>query len=216
MRLLIRTTMVAVALAAAALSFQSLMHLGELCGYGRLSWAYPLTLDLAAAGCCAEWLHSRKRQALWLTWAFIAVSILLNGTVHYLTSTGTPPHWLLVVLVAAVPPGTFGLICHLGWSGQGVQSDAPLHKPGQPDGVVSTHTEADLGTTETRSEALQDLHPLPPERTDDELLVAVEAIADRDGKRPSRNKVTSELGIGATRATRLLEQFDQTGPRRTA
>jgi hypothetical protein len=38
-----------VALAAAALSCQSLMHLGPLCGYGGLAWLFPLVVDLGAA-----------------------------------------------------------------------------------------------------------------------------------------------------------------------
>lgn len=58
--------------------------------------------------------------------------------------------------------------------------------------------------------------PQVTERTDDQLVSAIADIADRDRKRPSRNTVVRELGIGATRATRLLELFDQTGPRRTA
>lgn len=116
MKLLIRAAMILVALAAAALSFQSLMHLGELCGYGGLSWLYPVVVDLGAAASCVVWLHERKRQALWMCWGFIGVSVILNGTVHYLTSTGIPPGWLLVVLVAAVPPATFGLVVHLGWT----------------------------------------------------------------------------------------------------
>lgn len=206
MTFLIRGAMVLVALAAAALSFQSLMHLGELCGYGRLAWLYPVVVDLGAGVSCVEWLHNRKRQALWMCWAFIVVSVVLNGTIHYLTSTGTPPGWLLVVLVAAVPPATFGLVVHLGWS--------------TPTATVADHVSTlPIGNVTERPETSPPAtgeFPHLTERTDDDLLAAVQHMADRDGKRPSRNIVARELGVGATRATRLLQQFDQTGPRRTA
>lgn len=113
MRIIVRLSMTLVALAAAALSYQSLMHLGELCGYGGLSWLYPLVVDLGAAASCAAWLHARSRQALGMTWTLLATSVVLNGTTHYLTSTGTAPSWLLVVGVAAVPPTVLGLCVHL-------------------------------------------------------------------------------------------------------
>lgn len=113
MKTFIRVVMGLVALAAGALSFQSLMHLGELCGYGSLSWAYPVTLDLGAAASCASWIHERNRQALGMTWGMLGISVVLNGTLHYLQAEGTSPSWLLVVLVAAVPPIVFGLVVHL-------------------------------------------------------------------------------------------------------
>lgn len=102
-----------VALAAAALSYQSLMHLGELAGYGWLSPLYPVVVDAGAAASCAAWLHTRGRQALAMTWCLLAVSVLLNGTTHFLESTHTAPSWLLVVAVAAVPPTVLGLCVHL-------------------------------------------------------------------------------------------------------
>jgi hypothetical protein len=112
-RIIVRLSMTLVALAAAALSYQSLMRLGELCGYGSLPWLYPLVVDLGAAASCAAWLHARSRQALGMTWSLLAISVVLNGTVHYLTATGIAPSWLLVVAVAAVPPTVLGLCVHL-------------------------------------------------------------------------------------------------------
>lgn len=213
MRTVVRVSMALVALAAAALSYQSLARLGELCGYGGLSWLYPLVVDAGAAASCATWLHARSRQALGMTWALLAASVVLNGTVHYLDSTGTAPSWLLVVAVAAVPPLVLGLCVHLavGMGRPGVRSTDT-----RSDDLGTTEVVADLTGTEHGSgpaEALRDSQTLP-DRTDDELLAAIKDMSDRDGKRPSRNKVTSELGVGATRATRLLEKFDHTGPRR--
>jgi hypothetical protein len=112
-RLIVRGSMALVALAAAALPFQSLWRPGQLAGYGDLAWAFPLVVDLGAASSCAAWLHTKSRQALGMTWALLVTSVLLNGTTHYLESTGTGPGWLLVVAVAAVPPTVLGLCVHL-------------------------------------------------------------------------------------------------------
>ena len=95
MKTIVRVSMTLVALSAAALSFESLMHLGELCGFGVLSFLYPVVVDLGAAASCAAWLHVRSRQALGMTWSLLATSVLLNGTTHYLQPTGTAPSWLL-------------------------------------------------------------------------------------------------------------------------
>jgi len=127
-RIIVRTSMALVALAAAALSYQSLAHLGELCGYGGLSWLYPLVVDAGAAASCATWLHTRGRQPLVMTWALLAISVLLNGTTHYLTSTTTAPSWLLVVAVAAVPPTVLGLCVHLA-VGMAAAPEAPAEDP---------------------------------------------------------------------------------------
>ena len=113
MKLMVRISMALVAVAAAALSFQSLWRLGQLTGYGNLAWAFPLVVDLSAASSCAAWLDTKSRQAWGMTWAPLATSVLLNGTSHYLDSTGTSPAWLLVVAVAAVPPTVLGLCVHL-------------------------------------------------------------------------------------------------------
>lgn len=141
MRIFIRTVMGLVAICAGALSFQSLMHLGELCGYGGLSWAYPVTLDLGAAASCASWIHERNRQALAMTWGMLAVSVVLNGTLHYLQTAAASPSWLLVVLVAAVPPMIFGLVVHLA-VGKRTEPDSPRPtsvgplRPADPDPVA--------------------------------------------------------------------------------
>jgi hypothetical protein len=105
--------MALVALAAAALSYQSLAHLGVLAGYGDLAPLYPVVVDAGAAASCAAWLHTRGRQPLAMTWSLLAISVVLNGTVHWLESTGTAPSWLLVVGVAAIPPLVLGLCVHL-------------------------------------------------------------------------------------------------------
>jgi hypothetical protein len=63
-RAVVRLGMAAVALAAAMLSYQSLAGLGELAGYGGLSFLYPIVVDAGAVASCAAWLHTRGRQPL--------------------------------------------------------------------------------------------------------------------------------------------------------
>jgi hypothetical protein len=105
--------MALVALSAAALSFVSLWHLGQLAGYGALAGLFPVVVDLGAAACCAAWLRTESRQASVMTWCLLALSVVLNGTTHWLQSTGQAPGWPLVVGVAAIPPLTLGLVVHL-------------------------------------------------------------------------------------------------------
>lgn len=223
MKLFIRTIMALVALAAAALSFQSLMHLGQLCGYGELSWAYPLVLDLGAAACCAEWLHARNRQALAMTWGLILLSVVLNGTVHYLTTEGTPPGWMLVVLVAAVPPAVFGLVVHLGWSNStpvravvpdsGADLPVPVAEtlPGtlpEPSGETpETPSESEGVPAGVRAESAP-RHAVTPTVTntvtsDKELVEKVQAIL-AENPDAGRATIAGELGITPHHARKVL------------
>jgi hypothetical protein len=172
-----------VALAAAALSFQSLWHLGVLAEYGDLAWAYPIVLDLGAAASCAAWLHTRGRQALGMTWALLTVSVLLNGTVHYLESTHQRPGWVLIVAVAAVPPAVLGLCVHLAVGlGEGTQD------PRTPEGVADLDT-PDLHWAETN--AGDDRHPAP-------------VVPAGWGRR----RVAKELGVSDWTARRMLAERD--------
>jgi hypothetical protein len=137
--------------------YQSLMHLGELAGYAGLSFLYPIVVDAGAAASCATWLQTRGRQPLLMTWALLAISVVLNGTVHYLTSTGTAPSWLLVVAVAAVPPTVLGLCVHLA---VGMGQPGRVAREGVPAGLLTapqvTHvtSEAGVGPDDTPAELL--------------------------------------------------------------
>lgn len=179
MKNLIRAVMGLVALAAAALSFQSLMHLGELCGYGRLAFAYPLTLDLGAVASCAAWMHERNRQALGMTWAMLAISVVLNGTVHYLDTERSTPSWLLVVLVAAVPPAVLGLVVHLA-----VGRPAAVAEQPELDDVDEPAAEAEAEVTAELAER------------------AREVLAQRPGA--GRGVLARELGVSEHRARQVL------------
>jgi hypothetical protein len=186
MRIVVRTSMALVALAAAALSYQSLARLGALCGYGGLSWLYPLVVDAGAAASCATWLHTRGRQPLVMTWVLLAISVLLNGTTHYLTSTGTAPSWLLVVGVAAIPPLVLGLCVHLA-----------------------------VGMGQPLAETPAELHGESPSNNDPvrepELLdKARQVIAVSDGQ-VGRNILARELDVSPWQARKLLAQVRNNG-----
>lgn len=189
MRTLVRVFMTLVALAAAALSYQSLMRLGQLCGYGGLSWLYPLVVDLGAAASCAAWLHARSRQALGMTWALLVTSVVLNGTVHYLDSTGTAPSWLLVVAVAAVPPLVLGLCVHLA-----VGLGAPVYGHSAGSDLAVDGLEDDTGYDEAGDWwASAPLAETPEGR-------AAELIAAGVGRR----RLAAELGVTEHLARKLL------------
>ena len=179
MRIVVRTSMALVALAAAALSYQSLMQLAELAQYGSLSVLYPLTVDAGAAASCAAWLHTRGRQPLVMTWALLATSVILNGTTHYLESTHTAPTWLLVVAVAAVPPTVLGLCVHLAVG------------MGRPDNRRAPRDSSVAGSTDT-----PEVWGGDPDTTD--------PVAELIAKGVGRRKLAAELGVTEHAARQLL------------
>jgi hypothetical protein len=181
--------MAVVALAAAMLSYQSLMHLGELAGYGSLSALYPVVVDAGAAASCATWLHTRGRQPLVMTWGLLAISVVLNGTTHYLTSTGTTPSWLLVVAVAAVPPTVLGLCVHLA---VGMGQPGRLAQARQPAGLVTAPEETHVTSEVTGSSS----------DTRNEVDPVAELVAQGAG----RVRIARELGVSEHQARLLIAE----------
>lgn len=189
MRLTVRLSMAVVALAAAMLSYQSLMHLGQLAGYGQLAFLYPVVVDAGAAASCATWLHTRGRQPLAMTWCLLAVSVVLNGTTHYLESTHTAPSWLLVVAVAAVPPTVLGLCVHLA---VGMGQPGRLAQARQPAGLVTAPEETHV-TSEVTGSSSDTRHEVDPV---DELLA----------QGAGRRRIATELGVSEHEARKLLAE----------
>ncbi|HEY3718410.1 MAG TPA: DUF2637 domain-containing protein [Jatrophihabitantaceae bacterium] len=120
----------AVAVAAAVLSFDSLTALAHLAGVTgrvggfRLSWLLPIAVDAYAVTATRVWLRTAgtartaayaRRNAV----GAIVLSVAGNATFHGLTAAGvttlatTGWGWLLVVAVSAVPPVMLGLVAHL-------------------------------------------------------------------------------------------------------
>ncbi|HEY1970297.1 MAG TPA: DUF2637 domain-containing protein [Pseudonocardia sp.] len=188
MRTTVRLSLAVVALAAAMLSFESLMRLGELAGYGGLSSLFPIVVDAGAASSCAAWLHTRGRQPLIMTWCLLAVSVVLNGTVHWLESTGTAPSWPLVVAVAAVPPTVLGLCLHLAVGLGGPVSGPERH--GEPSDRAGRGGGRAFDQHETVAR---------------EPAEAVDPLAELIQSGASRRKLAAELGVTEYRAGKLLD-----------
>lgn len=127
--------MLAVAVAAAVLSFSALAGLAELAGVSgavslpggarfRLAWLLPIAVDAYAVTATRVWLRTAgtprtrgyaRRNAI----GAIALSVVGNAVYHALIAsgltslTGVRAGWVVVVAVSAVPPVMLGLVGHL-------------------------------------------------------------------------------------------------------
>ena len=127
--------MLAVALAAAVLSFSALAGLAELAGVTaalplpaggrfRLAWLLPIAVDAYAVTATRVWLRTAgtartrgyaRRNAV----GAIALSVAGNAAFHALIAAGVVSladvraGWAVIVAVSAVPPVMLGLVGHL-------------------------------------------------------------------------------------------------------
>lgn len=127
--------MLAVAVAAAVLSFSALAGLAELAGVTaalplpaggrfRLAWLLPIAVDAYAVTATRVWLRSAgtartrgyaRRNAL----GAIGLSVAGNAAYHALAAAGLKSladvraGWAVIVAVSAVPPVMLGLVGHL-------------------------------------------------------------------------------------------------------
>jgi len=88
--------------ATAVISFDSIRHLAEYAGFGKLSWIFPLTLDAVAAFGMDLWVTRSPawKQARALALAAIVGSLVGNVVDHWITSKNPLP-----AVLGAVPPG---------------------------------------------------------------------------------------------------------------
>lgn len=107
-----------VAISAAVLSFDALHGLAVLCGFTpRLAPLLPLTVDAGAAAGSLVWLGRDagparafgRRLALLL----LGGSVAGNALGHGLAAYAAHPHWVVVVVVSAIPPAVLGAVVHL-------------------------------------------------------------------------------------------------------
>jgi hypothetical protein len=139
----------AVAVAAAVLSFDSLAGLAELSGVAgrlarfRLSWLLPVSVDAYAVTSTRVWLRTARtsRTAAYArrnAFGAIVLSVAGNATFHGLTAAGVGTlaqvrwGWLLVVAVSAVPPVMLGLVAHLHALVSAEQRAAEARSPRRP------------------------------------------------------------------------------------
>ena len=127
--------------AAAVISFESLKHLAEYAGFGRLSWLFPVTLDAVAAFGMDLWITRspawRKARALAL--AAILGSLAGNIADHWI-SQGT----ILPAVLGAVPPGALAwLLAVLHSHGAGTAAHRSGPDKAVRDAVWSSLAQAD-------------------------------------------------------------------------
>lgn len=180
-----------VAAAAAVLSFASLDGLAALCGTpARLSWLLPISIDAAAVVATRVWLRPGapdrvRRFARTLAITALGLSVMGNGTEHWLVAFHVAPPWWAVVAVAAVPPAVLGAVAHL--------AAIIVTQDGHPS-----------------SPALSPASPAPsPAPADPNLERVAELVAsDPDVGRPT---VARELDISEHQARKLLDQVRANG-----
>jgi Protein of unknown function (DUF2637) len=116
--------MYGVGAAAAVASFDRLRLLALECGWSpSIAWLLPVCIDLYAITATRRWLRPgidpwvRRRVAV-SGWLCVGLSVAGNTVQHilslgYLRMANGDPSWIIVVLVAAVPPVMIGWLVHI-------------------------------------------------------------------------------------------------------
>ncbi|MCW0215230.1 MAG: DUF2637 domain-containing protein [Pseudonocardia sp.] len=208
MNRLLHLLLAVVAISAAVLSFDALHGLAVLCGFTpRLAPLLPLTVDAGAAAGSLVWLGREsgparvfgRRLALLL----LGGSVAGNALGHGLAAYAAHPHWVVVVVVSAVPPAVLGAVVHLAV----LAGRAPAQAlSGRSELAGEEIDEAPEGDRDRYPElASVDDHGLsrrwesaPPAGEPGDR--AVELIAEGAGRR----RLAKELGIGEHEARQLL------------
>jgi hypothetical protein len=215
--------MLAVAVAAAVLSFSALAGLAELAGVTaalplpaggrfRLAWLLPIAVDAYAVTATRVWLRTAgtartRRYARLNAIGAIGLSVAGNAAYHALAAAGVASlgtvraGWLVVVAVSAVPPVMLGLVGHLHAlvSDDRQPAPAPLVQPARTAPAASTRTGTPRAArTGTRAASRRTT------RTDADLATALRDLPrEPDGTVPIR-RATAALRCGPDRARRLL------------
>ena len=225
--------MLAVAIAAAVLSFSALAGLAELAGVTstlplpaggqfRLAWLLPIAVDAYAVTATRVWLrtagtartrgYARRNAA-----GAIALSVAGNAAYHALDAAGVTSlvdvraGWAVVVAVSAVPPVMLGLVGHLHALVSDDSRPAPVPAVVAPPLVQPSRTGPTTGgrtgtpgPARTGRRAGTRTAGRRPARTDAELTAALAGLPrEPDGTVPIR-RATAALGCGPDRARRLL------------
>jgi hypothetical protein len=230
--------MLAVAVAAAVLSFSALSGLAELAGVTaglplptggrvRLAWLLPIAVDAYAVTATRVWLRTAgaartrayaRRNAV----GAIGLSVAGNAAYHALIAAGVASlaavraGWVVVVAVSAVPPVLLGLVGHL----HALVSDdhspavAPVPAPSAPPVSPARTARTGAARTGTRrgirtgSAAGARTGRRAPARTDAELTAALAELPREPDGTVPIRRATAALGCGPDRARRLLAAAD--------
>jgi hypothetical protein len=235
------------AVAAAVSSFDGLRSLAVATGWSE--WQAPLlpvTIDAFALSAIRIWLLgsavSARARRLARAGAIGAVLLSLSGNgVWHLVSAGlVPVHWVVVLVVGAVPPVVLAVIVHLASvrslaaseDGRAVLRDVPaVREDGTETGGTvpesgSTGPDADSSVPVSERTGAEAAEPVPSTAspsltvrrytTEDELLTASKATDARHreqyGKPITRDQLRRELRVGGQRATEVLRRLREEEP----
>jgi hypothetical protein len=230
--------MLAVAVAAAVLSFSALAGLAELAGVTatvplpaggrfRLAWLLPIAIDAYAVTATRVWLRTgatartriyARRNAI----GAIALSVAGNAAYHALDAAGITSlmearaGWAVVVAVSAVPPVMLGLVGHLHAlvsddSRPTTTTTAPAGPPAVPPVRTGQGSTGRTGTpppARTARRAGTRTAGRRPARTDAELTAALAGLPREPDGTVPIRRATAALGCGPDRARRLLAAAD--------
>jgi hypothetical protein len=197
-----------IVVATVVLSFSSLRSLAEMCGFtGWLGWVWPICLDAVAYLATRIWLEkgAAYRFARALAVGAVSLSLVANGLVHGLTEYRLHPHWVVVVLVGAVPPLMLALVAHLLVTDQPASpAPAPAEEPAAdveelPADVPETPAEL-ASPGDHQASANPEPDPLMEQARD------VLAKAQQDGRVIGRTRLARELGVTVHQARQLLAE----------
>jgi hypothetical protein len=189
-----------VVLATLALSFSSLRALAEMCGFtGWLGWVWPICLDAVAYLATRVWLEkgAAYRFGRFLAIGAISLSLAANGLVHGLTEYDRQPHWVIVVLVGAVPPLMLALVAHLLVVDRSDTGPAPTAVPEPSAGTGQTGTAAEpdrsTSTTGRPADQTEPIQTSVPDRPDQTGPVPTAVPVHRDRKPRTRTGRTATV-----------------------
>lgn len=216
----------AVAVACAVVSFNALGDLGAMSAFGGVNWMLPVVLDAGALSGSLVWLgrwapRPARRYARVLALALLGLSVGGNALSHGLSAEHVTPHWIVVVVVSAIPPAVLGAVVHLAV----LATDRPTEQAEQASEQslnTSPNTPANIpaGKTSDRiDEVLVQRQAAPrvqrasgskPVSLSDPGTVAdfLEWAAELDHT-PSTYEVRQRMSCGHTRAKKLLDELDQ-------
>ena len=195
--------LLAVAAAAAVLSFDALRGLALLCGFAPwLAWLLPVTIDAGAGAGAVAWLGRHdgagRRFGRWLALALLATSVAGNALGHALAAYATRPHWGVVVAVSAVAPAVLGAVVHLAVL---IQRDQAQRADGGSGGDASQ-------SFPTRRHGSPVVAATPPDQPDTPAPdpAPIDRVRELVAAGAGRSRVASELDITEAKARTLIGQ----------
>lgn len=215
------TGMTVTALSAAVSSFSGLRSLAVVTGWPEaLSPLFFLTVDAYAMTATRVWLAGTTRSAQarrfarWNAVMAIGLSLMGNATWHLIDAHVLTVTWVIVVLVAAVPPAVLGLLSHLAvLRSQDDTAPTSLSRAAEPSPPA---TIADLAVPtrpdqQRREDETEDTQDDPTSGLDlfDAARAADAAHRARYGKPITRDALRKTLRISTERATHLLHKLKE-------